>query len=97
MVVALLVLVAIGVFLIINGAAMNGAYNKLLQEGDYTAEGKRYNRVISVVSGIYWPVVLVIFFAWSYSSNWGVTWVIWPIAGILFGAACAIIKACMNK
>ncbi len=97
MVVILLAFVSAGVFLICMGAEPISAYNKLLQEGDYTEEGKRYNKVVSVVSGIYWPIVVAAFFIWSYNSNWGVTWIIWPIAGVLFGAACGVIRICMSK
>ena len=98
MVAVLLCTIALGVNLIVNGASMTGAYNKLLQEGDYTESGKRYNRVISVVAGIYWPVTVVIFFILSFTiMNFGTSWILWPIAGVLFGVVCGIIKACMQK
>lgn len=89
----LLVMVAIGVNLIINGAARNGAYQKLLQEGDYTIEGKKFSNKTGKIASIYWPLVVVIFFVWSFTTNaWNATWIIWPIAGVLFGAICGVLK-----
>ncbi|MBR5789015.1 MAG: helix-turn-helix domain-containing protein [Lachnospiraceae bacterium] len=98
MVAVLLCTIAIGVNLIINGGSMVGAYNKLLQEGDYTESGKRCNKVISLVAGIYWPVIVLVYFILSFTvMGFGTSWFIWPISGILFGAICGIIKACMQR
>ncbi|MBM6980095.1 MAG: hypothetical protein I3J03_10340 [Actinomyces succiniciruminis] len=45
---------------------------------------------IEAIAGPYWIGCVVIFLAWSFiSSDWGITWMLWPIAGVLFGAIAA--------
>lgn len=45
---------------------------------------------IEAIAGPYWIGCTAIFLAWSFiSSDWGITWMIWPIAGVLFGAIAA--------
>lgn len=71
---------------------INDSYIKLLQEGDYTPDMKRGGKVIEKIAGIYWCLATAIFLAWSFIADaWEISWVIWPIAGVLFGAiACAV-------
>ncbi|WP_073331075.1 permease prefix domain 1-containing protein [Actinomyces glycerinitolerans] len=48
------------------------------------------NPFIEAIAGPYWIGCVVIYLAWSFiSSDWGITWMIWPIAGALFGAIAA--------
>ena len=38
-----------------------------------------------MVAAVYWPVAAAIYLAWSFlSGDWGITWVVWPIAGVLY-------------
>ena len=60
-------------------------YQMLLEEGDFTVEKKSVKKVKEGVAKIYWCVAVAIYLAWSFLTNdWGITWVVWPIAGILF-------------
>ena len=86
----LLVLVAIGVKLIVKTSTIKGGMDKLLEEGDYT----RINKKIGRFDGIYWAVVLAIYLGWSFiTMRWELTWIVWPIAGVLFAAYREIMKA----
>ena len=86
----LLVTVAAGVKLIVLTCTRQGGYDKLLDEGDYT----RLNKRVGKFDGIYWAIVLTIYLGWSFISNrWEMTWVVWPIAGVLFAAYREILKA----
>ena len=86
----LLVTVAAGVKLIVLTCTRQGGYDKLLEEGDYT----RLNKRVGKFDGIYWAIVLMIYLGWSFISNrWEMTWVVWPIAGVLFAAYREILKA----
>ena len=94
----LLALVAIGVFLIIRSGMINGSYTVLLQTGDYTQENKRSEKKAGKIGSIYWPVVVAIYLAYSFlTGRWDVSWVIWPVAGVLFGAISAIVYAVRSK
>jgi len=88
----LLVFVSSGVYLFISRGLVRESFSKLLQTGDFTPEKKVNGKTIEKISGIYWCVVTAIFLAWSFLTNdWGITWVIWPVAGVLFGGiACAV-------
>ena len=89
-----LVMVAIGVKLIILTCIRQGGFDKLLEEGDYT----RINKKVGKYDGIYWAIVLAIYFVWSFTTlDWGITWIIWPIAGVLFAAYREILKAIVRS
>ena len=44
--------------------------------------------------GVYWLGITAIFIAYSFiTNNWGRSWIIWPIAGVLFAAIYAVLQA----
>lgn len=46
---------------------------------------------IRIFEDMYWPIVLIIYLSWSFITNkWGVTWIVWPIAAVLFSLLIAI-------
>lgn len=91
MVSVLLLIVCGGVNLLVRACSMKGAYDKLLQEGDYTISEKKKSPVISAVSSVYWILTTAIFLTWSFVGNaWDKSWIIWPIAGVLFGVVITI-------
>ena len=94
MVALLLLIVCGGVNLLVRSGSMGDAYDKLLQQGDYTISEKKKSPVMSAVSSIYWSIAVVIFLGWSFLTNdWGYTWIVWPIAGVLFGIVATITHA----
>ncbi len=94
----LLVLVAIGVYAIVRVAVRKGGYERLLQQGDYTQEKKRINMRLEVFDGAYWGLITTIYLGVSLSfHNWGVSWIIWPVAGVAFMAIRPIVVAIRGK
>lgn len=86
----LLVFVAVGVFLIIHAGMIHASYDKLLQTGDYTPGKKKAEKL----SGAYWSIVVAIYLGYSFlTGNWGISWVIFPVAGVLFGVISAVLGA----
>lgn len=82
----LLLIVSIGVNLIIRSCTVQGSFKKLLQESEYTIEEKKKNAYLEPISGIYWSIIVIIYLGSSFLTNkWGITWIIWPIAGIMYG------------
>lgn len=66
--------------------------NKLLQEEEYNIENKEDSDV-SALSEIYWILITAAYLTWSFiSTNWGDTWIIWPIAGIIYSALAVLVK-----
>ena len=84
----LLVLVAAGVYLIVSASIPWDACQMLLQEGDYAPEKK--SPLLRTVWVIYWCTVTAIYLGWSFiTRRWDETWIVWPVAGVLFGAVSA--------
>jgi len=90
MVCVTLLLVGLGVFCFVRGGVRWSAMQKLLQEGDYTLEEKRVNRLGEKIAPIYWLSATAIYLAWSFvTDGWNRTWILWPVAGVLFVAVMA--------
>lgn len=80
---ATMTLAAIGVFILVKTTIPWEAYRMLLEEGDYTRIRKRNN---SQYGGIYWSIVTAAYLAVSFLTNrWDISWIIWPVAGVLYG------------
>lgn len=89
----LLIVVALGVNIIVRVTMINNSFDILLQEGDFTPEEKRIRRKIGPWSGIYWCLATALYLFLSFQDmNWGTTWVVWPIARLLFVAFSGIVR-----
>lgn len=81
----LLVLVAAGVYTLISGSLPAAAMDALLEEGDSSRAQKRRERRTGPWTSAYWLVAVAVFLAWSFpTGSWNRTWIVWPIAGVLF-------------
>ena len=61
---------------------VNNALNNASKSKDNDSE-----RIIATVAAVFWPTMTAVYLFWSFVwSAWHVSWLIWPIAGILFGA-----------
>ena len=87
---AMLITIAVGVKIIVLTCMRRDGYDKLLEEGDYT----RLNKKAGKYDGIYWGIALAVYLGWSFMTNrWESTWIVWPIAGVLFVVYREIMKA----
>lgn len=100
----LIVFVAVGVFLIVNTSIINSGYNALLEEEGYSRERKTRTYVVDKSSlagriiSAYWCIVLAIYFAYSFTTwDFGRSWIIFPIAGVLTPVVRLIAKAIEKK
>ena len=93
-VVLLLVMCAVGVKLIVLTCTRQGGFDRLLEEGDYT----RLNKKAGKYDGIYWAIATAVYLGWSFAtSRWELTWIVWPVAGVLFAAYREIMKAIVRS
>ena len=91
-----LVLIAVGVWQIVKVSIVWGSYQKLLEEGDYTRKNKRKRS--SILSGIYWSIVTAIYLGYSFwTMEWHRSWIIWPVAGVLYVVVANIEEALQNR
>lgn len=94
----LLVMVSVGVWFFIRNGVIYASTQKLLQEGDYTPLNKKINAKAETINGIYWLVVTAIYLAWSFLSfDWYLTWIIWPVAAVLFAAFSIAVRQHLKK
>lgn len=92
LIVLLLIIVTVAVYLLITVGTIKGSYDQLLREGDYDPKELERSKRVGRFAGVYWPAVVAVYLGWSfYTYNWGFTWVIWPIAGLVFAAVAAIL------
>lgn len=92
-VVILLSLVACGVFFIVRASITKGAYDKLLQKGDYTQSKKKAGKKLSTFSGAYWTVLTAVYLLISFLTNrWETTWIVWPVGAVLFAAIYIVLE-----
>ncbi|MGL5615252.1 MAG: permease prefix domain 1-containing protein [Sarcina sp.] len=105
----LLIMVAFAVHIFIVTGMTDSTYKMFLEkESDSTPHGhyKEYNSedynyshhyespLTRNIASIYWPVITIIYLFWSFVyGSWGTSWIIWPIAGLLFGV---ISNICRN-
>jgi len=82
-------IIGLAVCLFIIAGVNTSAYDVLLNKGEYSnkKQMKKAGIIISTVATIYWPSVVGIYLLWSFVFNsWDISWVVWPVAGVLFGA-----------
>lgn len=89
----LLIIVSIGVNILIRAGMIKSSYDTLLQEGEYTIEEKHLKKKTDAFSGAYWCLMVAIYLGWSFwTNNWKFTWIIWPMAGVLYAAVLGLVK-----
>lgn len=89
----LLIIVSIGVNILIRAGMIKFSYDTLLQEGEYTIEEKHLKKKTDSFSGAYWCLIVAIYLGWSFwTNNWKMTWIIWPVAGVLYAAVLGMVK-----
>lgn len=94
----LLLLVSIATYLFITSSMRSESYDTLLNEGEYTKQSKQGNKFLEAISGPYWMFVTVIYLAWSFiKMAWGISWIVFPIAGVLFGLIGAVAKVTQSE
>lgn len=91
----LFIFVAIGVCLIVQANIRRGSLNRMLNLNDRNLVGGNYttgqkekvhysNKNVEAVMSVFWPTVTCIYLCISFLTfSWGITWIIWPIAGII--------------
>ncbi|MBP5153019.1 MAG: XRE family transcriptional regulator, partial [Lachnospiraceae bacterium] len=98
MVCVLLAMVAFAVFLFVLAGSITDSYKVLLKEKEFAPKNKKANKVQGAVAGAYWLVTTAIFlFLGFVFDGWNTSWIIWPIAGVLFAALMAVLHAVLNK
>lgn len=93
MVALLLILVGLGVNFFIVASINYESMNLLLKENGQNSKQSKNKKIKDTISSVYWLLSLAIYLGYSLVSNdWGHSWIIWPIAGVLFAIVSVIIN-----
>lgn len=92
----ILIIVGFGCIALIYGGVIEASMDKLLQEGEYTRAEKERKHILGPVSAIYWLMATALFFWYTYGPSGNgqpkYSWIIWVIAGVLYGVLVVIVK-----
>ena len=93
-----LALAGVGVLFLVAVGIPWASFEKLLQEGEYSREEKSRLPVTGAVSTAYWLTAVAVYLAWSFATGgWNTTWIVWPVAGVLFPAVLAVVRMFTRK
>ena len=93
----LLILVSVGVNILIRVSTIKSSYDTLLQEGDFTKKEKLAKKKTETFTGAYWCLVTAVYLGWSlWTKQWDITYIIWPVAAVLYAAMYGIIRMVMK-
>ena len=92
-------MVALGTFLIVRTAIIDGGFGKLLEKDDYSREKKQLeNGFLKYIMRAYWLTAVAIYLGISFlTGRWEITWILFPVAGILCAGIKAIAEGMMQK
>ena len=94
----LLGFIAAGVYLFVRAGMIRDSYQKLLEEDEYTREKKLSNKKNEKIASIYWCTITAIYLAISFiTMRWERTWILWPVAGVMYGALVVILDVARGK
>ena len=98
---ALLLIVGVGAMAFVYGGTYQSALDQLLEEGDYTRREKAKSGVRGAVSVIYWLAATAIYLLCTFTPVTSLTqktsWIIWAVAGVLYGAVMMIVRLCDRR
>ncbi len=93
MLIVLFILIAAGVFIISPVSAEYDAYNNILKDCSLNSEKSRRAKRAEKLAAFYWPLLVTIYLGWSlWTMNWAVTWIVWPVGAVLFGALVGLME-----
>lgn len=88
-----ILLAGVGAVLFILCGVRWASMGKLLQEEDYSVAEKKRSGVKEAVATAYWLLAVAVYLAWSFASGrWDVTWLVWPVAGVLYAVLESVLR-----
>ena len=94
----LLLMIAVASVIFINFGSPKESHNVLLQTEEFAKENKEENKLIGAVAAGWWPLVVCVFLIWGFFyDGWGICWIVFPIAGLIFGAFSAVCSIIQKK
>ena len=93
MLIVLLLMIAAGIYIVAPVSAKYDAYNHILKDSCLETEKSKRTKRAEKLGAFYWPLLTAIYLGWSlWTMDWGVTWIVWPVSGVLFVALIGLME-----
>lgn len=93
MVVVLLIMVSVAVNMFIRLSIVRDGFLQLLKRKDFDPVNQENAKREEKLGSIYWPIIVAAYLLWSFSADaWHISWMIFPIAGLIFAALSNAVK-----
>lgn len=97
----MMVMIGVGVMLMCAADGKEDGYKHLLNIDKMVTVDAEGNKVVNkkmqavaIFEAILWPVTVIAFFVWGFVfDGWAISWIVYPIAGILNGCVSSIVAA----
>ena len=81
---------AAAVYLFVQANIVRSSYYHLLQPKKKIV----YPEKITLLLQAYWLIIICIYLGYSFmTSDWGKSWIVWPLAALTYGVIEAVLKA----
>lgn len=95
---SMLFFIAIAVYFFVRVGVIWESMEKLLQEGDYTKEKKKYSKINGTIAAVYWILATAIFLYFGLKSgDFQFAGYFWPVAGLIYVAIAILMNLFQNK
>lgn len=85
----MMVLIGLAGCILVTVGMRRSTLSQLAEEGDYHPRVR--DSITERFAGAYWLLAMAIYLTWSLiTRDWHITWIVWPVAGILFGMFAAL-------
>jgi len=93
MVCVMFLMIATAAILFTYTTIISGSMKLLLNEDDTSYENRKKEKRMGNISSVYWCIVVAIFLGYNFvTKNYDTSWIIWPVAGVLYAAFRGIVS-----
>ena len=94
----MLALIGIAVGLFVWVGVQWASMERLLREGEYAPKAKEDSPLENMITTVFWLLITAGYLTWSFlADSWGISWILWPIGGVVFAAIREILHYFTNK
>lgn len=93
-----MLLAGLGAVCFIVSGVQWASMQKLLKEGEFAPQEKRRSRIKDGIGNAYWLTVTAVYLGWSFWTDaWETTWLVWPVAGVLFAVVMCLCNLLIDR
>lgn len=94
----LLAIVGVASFVFVKTGNYYEAHTKLLRDNKEYQEKKKNGNILSIFSSVFWLTTTAIYLGISFLTNkWGISWIVWPIAGLIYAAIYVVLESVLKN